>query len=324
MIIATAGHVDHGKTALVRALTGQETDRTEEERRRGLSIELGYAWLDLPGGGSIDLVDVPGHARFMRTLLAGVGAVDAVMLVVAADDGLMPQTMEHLRLVELLGLPLALIVLSKCGRVDPARIAAVSAEILQQTRALKLPSAPVLPVDSLTGSGLFELRAELERLTLRRRRDEAMCIRLLIDRHFTVSGIGQVVTGTLVQGTIRVGDQLALSHSGSRVRVRGLQIHGEQVMSATAGQRCAVNLAGDLAQRIQRGVQLLEPDVLVHTHRLDLSLNSVCESLPRQLQLHLNGASVNARLVPLGGGATRLFQAVLDEPLACQSGDRSF
>jgi selenocysteine-specific elongation factor len=322
MIIATAGHVDHGKTSLVRALTGQETDRTQEERRRGMSIELGYAWLHLSGGRTLDLVDVPGHARFMRTLVAGVGAVDAVMLVVAADDGVMPQTLEHLQLISLLRLPLALVVLTKCSRATPQRIAEVTAAVQRHAAELKLAAAPVCVVDSLTDAGLPALQAELERLPPGRAATDPLCTRLLIDRHFAVPGIGQVITGTLTQGHIRTGDQLVLSDCGARVRVRGLQIHGAAVDQASAGQRCALNLVGELPARIERGAQLLEPTVFATTRRMDIELEPICGGLPRQLQVHVNGAVVNARLVPLFSADSRRFQAVLSEPLVCRSGDR--
>jgi selenocysteine-specific elongation factor len=330
MIIATAGHVDHGKTALVKALTGQETDRTEEERRRGLSIQLGFAWMDLPDGSTLDLVDVPGHARFMRTLVAGVGCVDAVMLVVAADDGVMPQTLEHLQLVSLLELPLALVVISKCALVDQDRIERVSLQIQEQLSLLGLPCPTIHPTDSLSGQGMATLREDLARQAAMAPARPRLSTRMLIDRHFQVSGIGQVVTGTVAQGRLAVGDQLTLTQNAAPLRVRGLQVHGRPTQLVESGQRCAVNLAGDLPAQIERGTQLLDPFLHQPTTRLDVLLSSLNTPLPRELQMHLSGAIVNARLVPLtfpAGLAAGLrkgtpMQVVLAQAITCRLGDR--
>lgn len=327
MIIATAGHVDHGKTALVRALTGQETDRTAEERRRGLSIELGYAWMELPGGGRIDLVDVPGHARFMRTLVAGVGCVDALMLVVAADDGLMPQTHEHLELLRMLELPLGLIVVSKCDRVSAERAREVGRQTEQEAAALGLQGQPsVHLVDSLSGTGMAGLRSQLAALAATLPARAPRRTRLIVDRSFLISGIGRVVTGTLSQGRLALGDQLRMSAIGAAVRVRGLQVHGRAVDSVMAGQRCAVNLTGELPDEIERGVQLLDPDIYLPTTRIDFLLRHQAVPLPREMQIHLAGAVTGARLVPLKlpleiQGA-QVMQAILAQPLCCRLGDR--
>lgn len=327
MIIATAGHVDHGKTALIKALTGQQTDRTAEEQRRGMSIELGYAFLQSPSGGSIDFVDVPGHEKFMRTLLAGVASVDALMLVVAADDGVMPQTLEHLALIRLLEIRQVLVVISKSSLASSERITAVEEELLERVQALGCPAPASFRIDSLNGSGIDALRDHLlQRAASYVKRTPNRPARMVIDRYFSQPGLGPVVTGTVIGGRIALGDALQLSDSGTQVRVRGIQIHRESVQLAEAGQRCALNLSGELGSAgAGRGSQLLADGNWSPTDRFDARMQLNDQKLPSQVQLHIGGATVNARLVPLKGFTAETGsygQWILDQPICCYQGDR--
>tara|TARA_R110002020_G_scaffold474114_1_gene704629 strand:- start:42530 stop:44404 length:1875 start_codon:yes stop_codon:yes gene_type:complete len=334
MIIATAGHVDHGKTALIKALTGQHTDRTAEEQRRGMSIELGYAWLDCPDGSSLDLVDVPGHEKFMRTLLAGMGCVDAVMLVVAADDGIMPQTQEHLQVMRLLGISSVLVVISKCAAVTRQRAEQVQNEVLQHLATTGVLAPPAFMVDSLSGAGIVELLAQLHTWagTSASAQDQRPArlrpARLSIDRHFSQPGAGDIVTGTLLSGSVKIGDNLRLSDNGSHLRVRGIQIHGQALKTAKAGQRCALNLSGDLAgAELGRGSQLLDPGIFAPTTCLDSRLD-LSGALPNRstLQLHMGNAVINARWVPLKGeqlpSDRHYAQWILEQSVCCRHGER--
>ena len=329
MIIATAGHVDHGKTSLVRALTGQDTDRTEEERRRGLSIELGFAWLTTAEGSSVDIVDVPGHERFMRTLMAGVGAVDAVMLVVAADEGPMPQTFEHIELIGLLGIDHAVVVLTKIFRASPEQRETLGCELSRLLIEAGIGHVEVVEVDSLTGLGIDRLREMLATQAARcRPRRTDLLPRFWIDRHFHRPGSANVVTGTLHQGMLMAGQALRLSPGGSTVRVRALQRHGRPVHQLSAGERGALDLAGDFPPGgIVRGSQLLDEQAWLQTQRLDARMDRLtghCEN--GDLQLHFAGGTVSARQVPLrgieGDAGERYCQWILDHPLACRSADR--
>lgn len=334
MIIATAGHVDHGKTALIRALTGQQTDRTAEEQRRGMSIELGYAWLDCPDGHTVDIVDVPGHEKFMRTLLSGMGCVDAVMLVVAADDGIMPQTLEHLEVLRLLGTRPLVVVISKCASVTPVQAEGVRDEVLNHLASLGLGTPALFLVDSLSGTGIPDVRLLLHRWAKdfvreqdRHSTDQSPA-RMSIDRHFNQPGMGDVVTGTLLSGRVGVGDHLRLSDNGQTLRVRGIQIHGQAVSSAQAGQRCALNLGGELAgAHMGRGSQLLAPGLYAPTQCIDSRLE-LSSPLPNRanLQLHLGNAVINARCVPLKGEPLPTDQVygqwILEQPICCRQGER--
>ncbi|MFN3579511.1 MAG: selenocysteine-specific translation elongation factor [Pseudomonas sp.] len=325
MIIATAGHVDHGKTALIRALTGQETDRSAEEQRRGMSIELGYAHIDWPDGCTADLVDVPGHEKFMRTLLSGVSCVEGVMLVVAADDGLMPQTHEHIQLLNLLGIRQLMLVISKCAKVARTRQLEVQAQVLVALRLADLPEPPSFFVDSLQPSGIEELGMALhDWVTRQPPRPRDGLARMAIDRHFSQPGAGHVVTGTLLAGIIQPGDSLLLSSSGQPLRVRSLQVHGKQVTQVQAGQRCALDLVGAVqAQELQRGAQLLAASAWAPIRRFDCQLQ-LTSPLPRhgQVQLHMVGAVVNARWRAVGGKDSGYAQWLLEQPLCCRRGDR--
>ena len=327
MLIATAGHVDHGKTALIKALTGQVTDRTPEEKRRGMSIELGYAYLVSPSGRRADLIDVPGHAKFMRTLIAGISRVETVLLVIAADDGPMPQTLEHIALVQLLGIRQVALVVSKCDRVDEDRYRAVASQGLALLAEAGLNDIPAFTVSSLTGAGMESLQSWLHQVVDDRTPPSSDSEpRFSIDRHFQQPGAGLILTGTVLNGQIRVGDSLCLSERGQPIRVRHIQIHGEPANQAIAGQRCALNVAGEIEpDAVMRGSLLLPKRCWQPTQRVDSAV-SLIASVRGKVQLHIGNATVGARLVPLKGllpdNDDLYGQWVLDQPICCQQGER--
>lgn len=277
IVIGTAGHIDHGKTALVKALTGIDADRLEEEKRRGITIDLGFAHLELtdPNGEMLrfGFVDVPGHEKFVRNMLAGIGGIDLVLLVIAADEGIKPQTREHFDICRLLGIRHGITVLTKSDLVDRDTLEVVRLEIADFLRGSFLEHAPILPVSALKGMGLDELRAELVRLanSITSRSSEALT-RLPIDRVFTMKGFGTVVTGTLVAGAIRKEDELELFPSRMKVRVRGVQVHGKSAERAAAGERTALNLTGIEKDGLTRGMALAPPGVFETTKRLEVKL----------------------------------------------------
>ena len=256
IIVGTAGHIDHGKTALVRALTGIDADRLPEEKRRGITIDIGFADLDL-GDVRVGFVDVPGHERFVKNMLAGAHGIDVVALVIAADESVMPQTREHFEICRLLDVRAGLIVLTKKDLVDEDLLALVRAEASEMVAGSFLENAPMVAVSSRTGEGLDELKTVLREIcSLVPSRSQDQLARLPIDRAFTMSGFGAVVTGTLIANAIREGEEMELYPSRVRVRVRGLQVHGEKVPQAIAGQRTAVNLGGVEVAAIERGMVL--------------------------------------------------------------------
>lgn len=334
MIVGTAGHIDHGKTALVRALTGVDADRLAEEKARGITIELGFAYADLGGGAVTGFVDVPGHERFVHTMLAGAGGIDLALLVVAADDGVMPQTREHLAILDLLGVHRGIVALTKADLAGPARRAQVAAQIADTLAGTGLAGAPVIAVSSLTGEGLDALRdalAAAEAQTTRRAADAAF--RLAVDRSFTLKGTGTVVTGTVLSGRVAVGETVVISPPGIVARVRAIHAQNRPAAQGVAGQRCALNLAGDGVSRdaIHRGDMVLAPALHAPTDRIDATLR-VLGSEPRPIgvwfpaRLHIGAAEVGARIVPLDGpldpGAEGPVQLVLDAPVAAAVGDR--
>lgn len=287
-VIATAGHVDHGKSTLVRALTGIEPDRWAEERRRGMTIDLGFAWTTLPSGRRLAFVDVPGHERFVTNMLAGLGPVPAVMFVLAADQGWQAQSQEHWEAVEALGVDRGLLVVTRCDLMDPA---------LAVEEARERVSWPVVTVSGSTGEGLDDLRRGLDRLVASLPPpDPDAPVRLWIDRAFTITGAGTVVTGTLAAGTLRTGDTLVLD--GERVRVKALQVTGESVAEVTATARVAVNLRGVERDRVVRGKTLLTPDAWLETDVVDVRLDG--GPAPREAVLHIGSASVAVRVRPIG------------------------
>ncbi|HIJ81284.1 MAG TPA: selenocysteine-specific translation elongation factor [Desulfuromonadales bacterium] len=284
IILGTAGHIDHGKTSLVKALTGIDTDRLKEEKARGITIELGFAHLELPGGLSCGIVDVPGHEKFVRTMVAGAGGIDLAMLVIAADEGIMPQTREHLDILRLLGIGSGVVVLTKCDLVDRDWLELVTEELRDFVVGSFLEGAPIIPVSSRSGSGLDRLRLELAqaagRITEKRREG---AFRLPVDRVFTVAGFGTVVTGTLLSGEVTVGDELEIIPSGLSGRVRGIQAHGVRGDRGYAGQRLAVNLQGIDHDQVRRGDVVVPRDVYRSTRAVDVRLDYLA-SAPRDLK----------------------------------------
>lgn len=318
-VVATAGHVDHGKSTLVRALTGMEPDRWAEERRRGMTIDLGFAWTTLPSGGTLAFVDVPGHERFVPNMLAGIGPVPAALIVVAADEGWMPQSAEHLAALHALGVSYGLLAVTRADLADPGPAAA---RALAEIAATSLGAVEAVPVSAVTGAGLPELRAALDRLTARLpdpARDAP--VRLWVDRAFTVRGSGTVVTGTLGGGRLRAGDELELAATGEAVRVRGLHSLGVARTDLEAVARAAVNLRGLPRDRVGRGDALLTPGRFGRTDLLDVRLSGdPAADLPATLTLHVGSAAVPARVRPLGPDTARLRLA---RPLPLLIGDRA-
>ncbi|QFZ21627.1 SelB domain-containing protein [Saccharothrix syringae] len=315
-VIATAGHVDHGKSTLVRELTGMEPDRWAEERRRGLTIDLGFAWARLPSG-PVAFVDVPGHERFTTNMLAGVGPVPAVLFAVAADEGWMPQSTEHLAALRGLGVRHGLLVVTRADLADPGPALALAREHLAAT---PLAGVRALAVSARTGLGMAELRDELDAVARSLPEpDPGADVRLWVDRAFTVRGAGTVVTGTLGAGTIRVGDELELA--GVRVPVRGLQALGEPVEVVRGVARVAVNARGVDRDRVARGDVLLTPGAWVTTREFDVRLTAVGgpEGVPARLVLHVGSAAVPVHVRPLGPDTARLVPA---RPLPLRAGDR--
>src|SRR6185503_11887725 len=277
VIVGTAGHIDHGKTALVKALTGIDADRLEEEKRRGITIDIGFAHLQLPlPGGEIlrlGFVDVPGHERFVRNMLAGVGGIDLVLLVIAADESIKPQTREHFDICRLLRIRHGIIVLTKSDLVEPDILDLVKLEAREFAAGSFLESAPVVAVSSRTGAGLDELRSVLRDLAPRvPPRPARGLMRLPVDRSFSIKGFGSVVTGTLIAGTIREGDEVAVLPHGMTARVRGIEVFNHQTKEALPGQRTAVNLQGVEAGAVERGHLLTVPGILKPAPMLDVEL----------------------------------------------------
>ena len=290
IIIGTAGHIDHGKTALVRALTGIDADRLQEEKRRGITIDLGFAHMDLPGADGeplhLGFVDVPGHERFVRNMLAGVGGIDLVLLVIAADESIKPQTREHFDILQLLGVRRGITVLTKSDAVDPEMLDVVRMEVEEflQGTFLEVPKSPIVPVSSLTGAGLDDLKKALIAAADEvHPRDSHALARLPVDRVFTMKGFGTVVTGTLTSGTVRREEELEVHPTGRKVRVRGVQVHGQATDAAVAGQRTALNLVGASTEDLSRGMTLAPPDTFSTTRRVDVQLR-LLSSAPRSLK----------------------------------------
>jgi selenocysteine-specific elongation factor len=316
-VVATAGHVDHGKSTLVRALTGMEPDRWAEERRRGMTIDLGFAWTTLPTGATVAFVDVPGHERFVPNMLAGVGPVPAVLFVVAADEGWMPQSREHLDALHALNVRHGLLAVTRSDLMDPEL---AREEALEYLVGSTLGRIPAVCVSGTTGAGLDELRAALSELVAGLPApDVGADVRLWVDRAFTIRGAGTVVTGTLAGGTLHVGDELELSPGGRRVKVRGLQSLSAPVQSAPAVARVAVNLRGVPREAVHRGNALLTPDAWLTTRSIDVRLSGLAD-LPRQAVLHVGAAAVGVRVRALGVDTARLS---LGQPLPLRIGDRA-
>lgn len=335
MIVGTAGHIDHGKTALIKALTGVDTDRLKEEKARGITIDLGFAYLPTPDGKSIGFIDVPGHERFVHTMLAGASGIDFALLAVAADDGCMPQTLEHVAILDLLGIRGGVVALTKADIATPDRLAAVTDDIRAILAGTCLQSAEIIPVSALTGQGIDALRDRLfAAADLMIGRAASGRFRLAIDRTFTLAGAGVVVTGTVLTGSVRVGDPVVISPSGLRARVRSLHVHNHPANVGHAGERCALNLSGDGITKaaLGRGDVTLEPEIHAPTDRIDATLRLLAgEKKPLgqwfPVRLHHAAAEVGARIVlleegPIAPGATAMMQLVLDRPIAAALHDR--
>ena len=333
VIIGTAGHVDHGKTLLIKALTGIDTDRLIEEKKRGITIELGFAHLDWPDGTQAGIVDVPGHEKFIKNMLSGAGGIDLAMLVIAADDGVMPQTVEHLDILTLLGIKDGLIVITKADTVDPEWLEMMQEEISEKVKGSFLEGKPIIAVSAYTGQGIPELK-EMLRLLVHKAEEKSLRIpfRLPVDRVFSVDGFGTVVTGTLIEGSMNEGDLAELVPSGVQTRIRNLQVHGKDVQTAYAGQRVAINLAGLKKTDIQRGDAVAKPGSVRTSRMLDVRLRNLPDSgriIQNDSQVHLfHGAAVLLAKVVLFGrdelkpGESCYAQLRLTEPIASKNGDR--
>jgi selenocysteine-specific elongation factor len=333
-IIGTAGHIDHGKTALVRALTGQETDRLKEEQERGISIDLGFAYFTLPDGTRAGLVDVPGHERFIRNMLAGAHGIDLVLFTVAADDGVMPQSEEHLDILHLLGTARGIFVITKADLADARRIAEVREEIELLADGTVMAGAPVIAVSSVTGAGIEELRAEIIRqLAGFEARRPTGLFRLPLDRAFVIKGHGTVVTGTAMGAEVKLGDRLRVLPAGGEVRVRAIQVHSQPVESAGLCQRVALNLSGAERIELKRGDVLADARLELVTSRLDawLEVRPAAKRALRtneRVRFFIGTSEAMARLIVLEPGETiavkrgGLAQLVLTEPIVALAGDR--
>ena len=331
-VIGTAGHVDHGKSTLIHALTGIDPDRLREEKERGMTIDLGFAWLRLPSGQEASIVDVPGHERFIKNMLAGVGGIDIALLVVAADEGVMPQTREHLAILDLLGITTGVVALTKRDLVDQDWLELVAAEVEETLTPTSLAGAPIIGVSSTTREGLDELREELDRqLAAERVRRQSGRPRLPVDRIFTMAGFGTVVTGTLIDGQLRIGQEVELLPSGRRVRIRGLQSHRKQVETASAGSRVAINLSGIPTEAIERGEVVTTPGWLKPTRVVDVRLRVVRDperplAHNAAVTFHTGAAEALGKVSlldaeELGAGQSGWAQIRLDRPLAVVRGD---
>ncbi|MCH2509002.1 MAG: selenocysteine-specific translation elongation factor [Dehalococcoidia bacterium] len=331
-VIGTAGHVDHGKSTLVKALTGIDPDRFPEEKAREMTIDLGFAWMALPSGREVSIVDVPGHERFIKNMLAGVGAIDLALLIVAADESVMPQTREHLAILDILQITRGLVVVTKTDLVDEELVELVKAEVEDTLQGTSFEGCPMVGVSAYTGDGLEELKATMDSiLDETDARQDLGRPRLPIDRCFTISGFGTVVTGTLIDGTLTVGQEIELAGSGQRARVRGLQSHKTKVDATDPGVRLAVNLSGLSKDEVERGEILTIPGWLKPTYRLDARLRMV-KNAPNPLKhnqgvtfhLFTSEASARVRLLDadrLTAGQEGWVQLLLADPLPAVKGD---
>jgi selenocysteine-specific elongation factor len=334
VILGTAGHIDHGKTSLIRALTGIDTDRLKEEKLRGITIELGFAYMDLPSGERLGIVDVPGHERFVRHMVAGATGIDLVALVIAADEGVMPQTREHMEICELLRVKKGLVVLTKIDLVsDPEWVEMVREDVTDFLKGTFLEGSPVISVSAATGEGIEELRLELDKMVAEvQPRSPDGPFRLSVDRVFSMRGFGTVITGTSLSGKLRVGDPVAIYPSELKSKVRGLQVHNSDVQEVWPGQRTAINLQGMERALVQRGDVVATPGALASTHMIDVYL-SMLASAPRPLKnrakirFHTGTAEHLATVVlleeeELAAGRASYAQIRLDQPIAALRGDR--
>jgi selenocysteine-specific elongation factor len=333
VIAGTAGHIDHGKTSLVRALTGVDTDRLAEEKRRGISIDLGFAHLDLPDNIRIALIDVPGHEKFIKNMLAGVAGIDLVLFVIAADESIKPQTREHFDICRLLRIPSGVVVLTKADLVDQEILQLVQLEVQEFVAGSFLASAPIIPVSSTSGAGLARLQTALSQAAASVQLKSAdRMFRLPVDRAFTVTGFGTIVTGTLLSGTVSAEQVVQAYPSAARFRVRGVEIHGHKGGRATAGQRVALNLTGEDLKQLARGLVLAEPDRFEATQLIDCSIEVLGAASPIKngapVHFHSATAEIAAEVRSLDGssalspGAVHIARIALREPVLLFPGDR--
>ena len=334
IIIGTAGHIDHGKTSLIKALTGRNTDRWEEEQRRGITIDLGFTYFDLKNGDRVGIIDVPGHEKFINNMVAGVVGMDLVMLVVAADEGIMPQTREHMDILQILGIEKSILVINKCDLVDEEWLELVEEEIQSELEGTFLENAPVVRVSAATGQGLDDLVDTIERLMKDevKEKDINTIPRLPIDRAFSLSGFGTIVTGTLISGTISKDDVLEMYPMGTECKIRSIQVHGEDQERCYAGQRVAINLSNIKKRDIQRGCVIAPKNNMKKTDLLDVKLDVLPSSMRivrnhERLHLYTGTSEILCRAVlldkeELGPGESGLVQLRLEEEIALKRGDR--
>ncbi len=333
IVLGTAGHVDHGKTSFIRALTGHDTDRLKEEKKRGITIELGFAWLDLPCGHRLGIVDVPGHEKFVRTMVSGVSGIDILAFIVAADEGIMPQTVEHFEICKLMGVERGLIIVTKKDMVEPEWLEMVNEEIVQFCEGSFLEGAPVINVSSLTGEGIEEVRSELDAIVRQHNFSEAFGpFRLSVDRIFAMKGFGAVITGTGISGRIKAGEELRLYPSPQVAKIRGIQVHSQSVDEVEAGHRTAINLQGVETADIHRGMVAAPPEALMPGYMLDasfqyLTANSKPLKHRSRVRVHLGTTEVMGRISLLdrdeiAPGDEAFVQILLEEEVAVWPQDR--
>lgn len=331
-VLGTAGHIDHGKTSLVRALTGINCDRLDEEKRRGITIDLGFAWLDLPDGRRLGIVDVPGHERFVKTMVAGAAGIDCMLLVIAADEGVMPQTREHLDICSLLGVRSGIVALTKTDMVDEDWLQMVTEDVKENLRGTFLAEAPIIPVSSANGKGIDTLRAAvIDMVSSLEGRQRTDLLRLPVDRVFTLKGFGTVVTGTLVSGLCKQGEEISILPTGKTARVRSIQVHGNQVAEGRHGQRCAMNLQGIEVDEIQRGDIIARPNTLFPLKRWIVSLtclSSAPHPIRQRMEVHFHHGSREcpAKIIlkdtdELKPGESSIAEIHLSQPIAGVFGD---
>lgn len=334
IIVGTAGHIDHGKTTLIKALTGRNTDRWEEEQRRGITIDLGFTYFDLKNGDRVGIIDVPGHEKFINNMVAGVVGMDLVLLVVAADEGIMPQTREHMDILGLLGIKKSILVINKCDLVDEEWLELVEEEIQEELEGTFLEGAPVVKVSAATGQGLDELTDTIQQLMSDEvvAKDTQTIPRLPIDRAFTLSGFGTIITGTLISGTITREDVLEMYPIGKECKIRNIQVHGQNQDKCYAGQRVAINLSNVKKKEIRRGCVLAPKNSMKNTDLLDVKLKVLEDSMRiltnhERLHLYTGTSEILCRAVLLdkeqiGPGEEGLVQLRLEEKIAVKRGDR--
>lgn len=333
VILGTAGHIDHGKTTLIKALTGRETDNLKEEKQRGISINLGFTYFDLPSKKRVGIVDVPGHEKFIKNMLAGACGIDIVLLVVAADEGVMPQTVEHLDILNYLGVKKGIIVLTKCDLVDEDFISLVKDEVKEKTKGLFIENAPIVEVDSVSGRGLEELVKKIDEISedIEEKKIDAPA-RMSIDRVFSLKGFGTIVTGTLIEGKISIDDEMTIYPSEKKVKVRNLQVHGCDVKTAYAGQRTAINLSNIKVSEIQRGDVIAETGYVEESMMIDVNISLVehCKKSLKhwdRIRVFHGTKQILCRIVPLNEdeipyGESGYAQLRLEEKIVAKKVDR--